>query len=46
MLCDYEVVDFERKWNDMVAECKVHDNNWVLDSRIGEYHNMKDVANI
>jgi hypothetical protein len=27
MLCDYEVVDFERKWNDMVAEYKVHDNN-------------------
>ncbi|CAJ2631983.1 unnamed protein product [Trifolium pratense] len=31
MLCDYEIVDFERKWNDMVIECGVHDNNWVLD---------------
>ncbi|CAJ2664161.1 protein FAR1-RELATED SEQUENCE 5-like [Trifolium pratense] len=31
MLCDYELVDFERKWNDMVTECGVEDNNWVLD---------------
>lgn len=31
MLFDYEIVDFERKWNEMVTECGVHDNNWVLD---------------
>ncbi|GAU30496.1 hypothetical protein TSUD_18760 [Trifolium subterraneum] len=31
MLCDYEIVDFERKWNEMVNECGVHDNHWVLD---------------
>ncbi|GAU28458.1 hypothetical protein TSUD_294620 [Trifolium subterraneum] len=31
MLFDYEIVDFERKWNEMVQECGVEDNAWVLD---------------
>lgn len=31
MLVDYEIVDFERKWNEMVLECGVQDNVWVLD---------------
>jgi hypothetical protein len=31
MLFDYEIVDFERKWSEMVQECGVEDNAWVLD---------------
>jgi hypothetical protein len=31
MLFDYENVDFERKWSEMVQECGVEDNAWVLD---------------
>jgi hypothetical protein len=31
MLFDYEIVDFERKWSEMVQECRVEDNAWVLD---------------
>ncbi|GAU36157.1 hypothetical protein TSUD_275160 [Trifolium subterraneum] len=46
-------VDFERKWNEMVNECGVHDNHWVLDmyekkemwatSHIREYLRYKEL---
>lgn len=31
ILGDYEIDVFERKWYDMVTECRVEDNPWVLE---------------
>ncbi|XP_057418941.1 protein FAR1-RELATED SEQUENCE 5-like [Lotus japonicus] len=31
MLWDFEIGEFEEKWSEMVVECGVEDNEWVID---------------